>query len=111
VVVENHTGPLTYLRFADDFLLFGTSPVDAVKNIGDLNLEASKFGLKLHMGKTALLINHENNCPTIVPCCGQALKVVGKDETERYFRAQAFNDCSPWHRLCQPFGCCLGCIL
>ena len=84
VVVDKETDPLTNLRFADDVLLFASSPSDAAKMISDLNRESSKFGLKLHMGKTAVLTNRETNCPTTVSCRGQSLKVVSKDETERY---------------------------
>ena len=84
IVVDNKTSPLTNLRFADDVLLFAASPSDAAKMISDLDQEASKFGLKLHLGKTVLLTNRVANRPSVVKSRGLSLKVVASDESERY---------------------------
>ena len=66
VVVDSLVDPLSNLRFADDVLLFSSNPKDAAKMIADLQTEAGKFGLKLHMGKTVVLTNRVIGCPATV---------------------------------------------
>ena len=63
LVVDSLTDPLSNLRFADDVLLFSSNPKDAAKMIADLQSDAIKFGLKLHMGKTVVLTNRVIRCP------------------------------------------------
>ena len=48
---------LTNLRFADDILLIATSRSDIAKMVSHLKDEASKYGLKMHTGKTKVLTN------------------------------------------------------
>ena len=84
VVVDSPTDPLSNLRFADDVLLFSSSPSDAAKMISDLKNEAAKFGLKLHMGKTVVLTNRAVGRPATISCAGQDIKVASPDDTEKY---------------------------
>ena len=84
VVVDDISDPLSNLRFADDVLLFASSASDVAKMITDLSKEAAKFGLKLHMGKTVVLTNRLGNCPTVVQCGREAVKVLAAGDTERY---------------------------
>ena len=48
---------LTNLRFADDVLLFASSRADIQKMLTHFKKEASKYGLKMHAGKTKVLTN------------------------------------------------------
>ena len=85
IVIDRAEDPLTNLRFADDVLVFASTPSDISKMILDLSKEASKFGLKMHMGKTVVLTNRsEEDCPASVKCGGVAVKVAGADDSERY---------------------------
>ena len=84
IVVDRETDPLSNLRFADDVLLFASAPGDIGKMINDLCLEAAKYGLKLHMGKTVVLTNRGAGRPASINCGAQVVKVVGADDTEKY---------------------------
>ena len=84
LVIDSETDPLTNLRFADDVLLFASSPADIAKMIADLDKEAGKHGLKIHMGKTVVLTNHAGNGIASVACGGQQVRVAAAADTERY---------------------------
>ena len=84
IVIDSATDPLSNLRFADDVLLFASTPTDIAKMINDLSQEAAKYGLKLHMGKTVVLTNRCAGRPASVKCGAQTVKVVGEDDTEKY---------------------------
>ena len=48
---------LQNLRFADDVMLIGATRAQILHMLEDLTLEASKVGLKLHMGRTKIMSN------------------------------------------------------
>ena len=84
IVIDSQTDPLSNLRFADDVLLFASSPTDIGKMIGDLSKEAAKFGLKIHMGKTVVLSNRLAGRPQAVKCGSAEVKVASPEATEKY---------------------------
>ena len=51
--------------------------------IADLQDEASKCGLKVHMGKTAVLTNATGR-PRSIQCAGSQVRVLQKGESEKY---------------------------
>ena len=84
IVIDSQTDPLSNLRFADDVLLFASNPSDIGKMLDDLGKEASKFGLKIHMGKTVVLSNRLANRPEVVKCGNAHVKVASPEATEKY---------------------------
>ena len=58
--VDSHSKEdyLTNLRYADDVLLVARSLPQLRNMLGDVETEASKVGLKLHLGKTKILHNN-----------------------------------------------------
>jgi hypothetical protein len=85
IVIDSPEDPLTNLRFADDVLLFAHSRQDIVKMISHLSEAAAKYGLKLHVGKTNVLTNIDNERrPDKLPVGEGWLKVLREDEAERY---------------------------
>ena len=92
IVVDDIDCPLSNLRFADDVLLLATSKRDVGRMIVDLETEASKFGLKVHMGKTVVLTNSEVR-PATVRCGGKDVRALQKGEAEKYLgRRLCFDD-------------------
>ena len=83
VVIDSETDPLSNLRFADDVILFASSPGDIGKMIDDLSKETGKFGLKIHTGKTVVLSNRSADRPKTVKCGSAEVKVASPDDTER----------------------------
>lgn len=75
---------MTNLRFADDVLLVAANRTDVGKMIDDLKKEASKYGLRLHMGKTKVLTNCSVQAPMTVSCGTTVVKVLNNDESEKY---------------------------
>ena len=69
MVIDDPVDPLTNLRFADDVLLVACSRTDVSKMITDLALEAAKYGLRLHMGKTKVLTDCLSKRPSSITCC------------------------------------------
>jgi hypothetical protein len=88
IVIDDPSDPMTNLRFADDVLLFGGSKSDIGKMIVDLKIEAKKYGLALHIGKTKVLTNTTRRRPSEIDCGGQAVEVVGDEAAERYLGRQ-----------------------
>ena len=84
IVVDSPGDPLTNLRFADDVLLFASCRADIGKMISDLHAEASKFGLKVHAGKTRILTT--DSSATRRPCklTGHEVQVLPAGESEKY---------------------------
>ena len=93
MVIDSMHNPLANLRFADDVLLVAASRADIARMISDLGKEASRYGLKLHMGKTRVLANHITETPVQKVLCGtQEVKVLSLDEAEKYLgRKLAIN--------------------
>ena len=86
-VIDSQTDPLTNLRFADDVLLLAQSKSDVVKMLRDLQQEASKYGLVVHLGKTKVLTNMDTNISS-VSVSGVDVDVVPPHESERYLDSQ-----------------------
>ena len=84
VVIDNEDDPLTNLRFADDILLVATSKRDIARMIGDVDREASKFGLKMHAGKTKVLTNDTTYRLSSVSCAGKDVQILQEGESEKY---------------------------
>ena len=61
LVIDDPEDTLSNLRFADDVILLATGPRDLKKMLNDLAAEASKYGLKIHTGKTTVMTNA--SCP------------------------------------------------
>jgi len=83
ITVNDPTSPLTNLPCADDLILIAQSKSDAGKMLESLRVEASKYGLELHMGKTKILPMRE--------CSGASMKVgnnllsiLAPSDAERY---------------------------
>ena len=93
LVVHEPGDTLTNLRFADDVLLVACSQVDIKKMITDLAAEASKYGLKLHMGKTKVLTNCTARRPSHIDCCGHPVKILEPGEAERYLGRKLSTAC------------------
>jgi len=76
---------LTNLRFADDILLVASSKGDVGKMLRQLAQEASKYGLKLHMGKTKVLTTcHLPSYKRKIEVNGEVVEVLQPDEAEKY---------------------------
>eukprot|EP00973_Karenia_brevis_P056631 7878455-Karenia_brevis.AAC.1 len=76
---------LSNLRFADDILLLATSRADVAKMILHLRDEASKFGLRLHLGKTKILTNSSRERDRRnVDIDGDVVSVLDVDAWEKY---------------------------
>ena len=84
MVVDDALKPLTNLRFADDVVLIATSRSDIAKMIADLRREAATFGLKLHTGKTKILITDRSMRRSPISCGGTEVQVLQEGETEKY---------------------------
>lgn len=52
--------------------------------IGDVNKEASKFGLKMHAGKTKVLTNDATSRQYSVSCAGKDVQLLQKGESEKH---------------------------
>ena len=83
IVVDDPSDPLTNLRFADDLLLVAQSRADAVKMLDALRVEAKKYGLNVHMGKTKLLTNCEERL-RCVRVGGDDINILAEGESEKY---------------------------
>ena len=53
--IEFPRGQLTNLRFADDVILVAQQRADVRKMLQDLKETSSKYGLKIHLGKTKVM--------------------------------------------------------
>ena len=84
IVIDDSCNPLTNLRFADDVVLIATSRSDIGKMIADLGREASKFGLKMHAGKTKVLATDPDSRQTPISCAGNDVHVLQTGESEKY---------------------------
>eukprot|EP00959_Pyramimonas_sp_CCMP1952_P117821 2463242-Pyramimonas_sp.AAC.1 len=49
MVIDSTSDPPTNLRFADDVLLVASSARDSLRMLVDLEAEARRYGLKVHM--------------------------------------------------------------
>eukprot|EP00973_Karenia_brevis_P050076 6950638-Karenia_brevis.AAC.1 len=84
VVIDALDDPLLNLRFADDVLLMATSKTDITKILNDLRLEASTYGLTLHLGKTRVITNAMLKKDKSVFVGGEHVKILGPEESEKY---------------------------
>ena len=92
VVIDEEVDPLTNMRFADDVLLVATSKGDVAKMIADLDREASKFGLKMHAGKTKILTSVASLRHSPVSCAGKDVQILQAGESERYLGRKLSTD-------------------
>eukprot|EP00959_Pyramimonas_sp_CCMP1952_P076446 1597398-Pyramimonas_sp.AAC.1 len=83
MVIDSADDPLTNLRFADDVLMVASSARDSSRMLVDLETEARKYGLRVHMGKTVLLTN-VNNRPATLRCGGHNVRVLQHGQSEKY---------------------------
>ena len=94
MVIDNPEDPLMDLRFADDVILVAACKRDMAKMIVDLQSEAQRYGLKIHMGKTVVLTNKADKRPASVDCCGCSIRVAKAEEAEKYLgRKLSINQC------------------
>jgi hypothetical protein len=84
MVVDNPCDPLTNLRFADDVILVAASRADVRKMLTDLNAQAATFGLKLHAGKTKVLVTDPLARHTPISCPGFDVEVLRDGGSEKY---------------------------
>ena len=82
IVVDTPDDPLTNLRFADDVLLVAVCRADVAKMVRDLSHESAKYGLQLHMGKTAIITNAHSNRPAFLKCGEHDITVKATDAPE-----------------------------
>eukprot|EP00959_Pyramimonas_sp_CCMP1952_P263368 5507483-Pyramimonas_sp.AAC.1 len=70
--------------------------------IVDLETEAKKYGLKVHVGKTAILTNAAPRPPT-VRCMGHDVRVLQQGESEKYlgrkFNLNTYHETELTHRV------------
>ena len=83
MVVRDPSNPLANLRFADDVLLLAGCKKDVARMIADLEAEARKYGLKMHMGKTVVLTNACAR-PNSIRCAGHDVRALQQGESEKY---------------------------
>ena len=109
MVIDDPVDPLTNLRFADDVLLVACSRTDVSKMITDLALEAAKYGLRLHMGKTKVLTNCLSNRPSSITCCTQQIQVLDPSQAERYLGRKlsmdSYHDTEIANRVASAWAC------
>jgi hypothetical protein len=84
VVVDDPCDPLTNLRFADDVILVAASRKDVRRMLTDLNAEAGTFGLKLHAGKTKVLVTDALARHSPISCPGFDVEVLQEGGSEKY---------------------------
>ena len=84
IVIDRPEDPLTNLRFADDVLLISSNRADVAKMIADLQAESSKYGLKLHSGKTSIITNSSRSVPEHISCRGLQVRTLPAEESEKY---------------------------
>jgi hypothetical protein len=84
VVVDDPCEPLTNFRFADDVILVAASRTDVKRMLTDLNAEAATFGLKLHAGKTKVLVTDALARHSPISCPGFDVQVLQEGESEKY---------------------------
>ena len=58
-VIDDPDEVMSHLCFADDVMLFAQNASDAVKMLTHFREEAAKYSLRLHIGKTKILLSHE----------------------------------------------------
>ena len=88
---------LSNLRFADDVLLRATSSRDVSRMIKDLDSEARKYGVKLHMGKTVIMTNVSAR-PISVKCGDQYVRVLQGRASRNVFGPEAICGILPRSR-------------
>ena len=93
--IEFPQGQLTNLRFADDVTLVAQQRSDIRKMLLDLRQTASKYGLRIHMGKTKVMTwNALVNGSSQVSLCDVFVEILDKCQAERYLgRSLCFADC------------------
>ena len=98
---------LSNLRFADDVLLVGRSRGQVTKMLNDLQSEAAKVGLIVHMGKTKVMYNgvgcKGGAIPGHIDLNGERVEVLNGDEAIMYLgralNLQDFHDTEIRHRM------------
>ena len=79
---------LTNLRFADDVLLFATSKEQLQKMIYEFKESTEKVGLRIHPGKTKVLINQSSISPDSkkeMQIAVVKIEILTRSESVRYF--------------------------
>ena len=108
IVLDDPQDPLTNLRFADDVLLIASSKRDVGRMLADLSVEAAKYGLKIHMGKTAILTNTAAKRPDSIECRGESVRVVQPEGAEKYlgrkFAMDKYHQTELAHRIASGWG-------
>eukprot|EP00959_Pyramimonas_sp_CCMP1952_P400956 8401770-Pyramimonas_sp.AAC.1 len=98
IVVDDAADTLSNLRFADDVLLLSSNKRDVGRMIVDLDTEAKKYGLKMHMGKTVVVTNSATR-PATIRCSGNDVRVMQPGETEKYLGREFTLDDYHWEEL------------
>ena len=102
LVIDDPENPLTNLRFADDVLLLACCRRDVSRMVTDLDEEARKYGLKVHLGKTVILTNVLPR-PMSIQCSGQNIRVLQEGEAEKYlgrkFSLDDYHNVELSHRI------------
>ena len=75
---------LNSLRFADDVLLMAGSRAHIADMLADLQSEASKYGLRVHAGKTKVLTNERREATGTILLQEGSVKVLAADEHVKY---------------------------
>ena len=96
LVIDLPDDPLTSLRFADDVVLIATSRADITKMIRDLSVEAAKYGLKVHAGKTVVLTNTSLKRPAQLTCGNMTVKVAPPNCKKTISRKDDLPRRLPW---------------
>ena len=83
--IEFPEGRLTNLRFADDVILVAQQRSDIRKMLLDLRQTATKYGLKIHMGKTKVMTwNALVNGSSQVALGDDFVEILDECQAERY---------------------------
>jgi len=92
--IEFPEGRLTNLRFADDVILVAQQRSDIRKMLLDLRQTATKYGLKIHMGKTKVMTwNALVNGSSHVALGDDFVEILDECQAERYLgRSLCFAD-------------------
>jgi hypothetical protein len=93
---EREEDKLCNLRFADDLLLMSTSRAHLEVMLRDLENAARNVGLEIHMGKTKILSNLEDELrkgPNYIQIAGHRVDILKHTEMTKYLgRALTFGD-------------------
>ena len=84
IVIDDDQDPLSSLRFADDVLLMDQNRSDVCKMLSHLRVEAAKYGLAMHLGKTKILTSAACLSETTATICGSSVAILSPHESEKY---------------------------